>query len=312
MQEFNFNERKKQNAEFITPERLRLFLKDEIGEVKEKTIFDPAGGSGQLLFNIEAKRKIVNEINKDCEEYCKINNIDEFYNNDYILFDDSDLNYDIAISNYPYSLKATEEQNKYLSKKYNLKKWTGTLDYEFIIKSFQHSNDGLGYYLCFNGIAYREGEKRHRQYLIDNNFIEKIYLLENTGFEDTNIAILYLKLNKNKVDDKITLQIQDNYEIKQTKIIINQDLIDKDYNFSITNFIKQEQEEIDYTAELKQINEQLIETNINNIKKCLETFYTIDIFEGNKGSQSLYKRYVDKLLLTIEEDVKNRGKNVKE
>lgn len=53
-------------AEFITPIPLREFLKKEVGDCKDKTIFDCAVGSGQLLYN-----NYMNDKNNNVKDYFK-------------------------------------------------------------------------------------------------------------------------------------------------------------------------------------------------------------------------------------------------
>lgn len=100
---------KKQFAEFLTPEKLRLFLAKEVG--KCNVIFDPCVGSGALLFNIDANKKIGNDFNEKSVYFANKNGI-ESTNYDYITMDDSNINYDVVVSNYPFSLTPTEEQQQ--------------------------------------------------------------------------------------------------------------------------------------------------------------------------------------------------------
>lgn len=259
MIEDDLRKQAKKNAEFITPQKLRDYLKEEVGDVKDKIIFDCSIGSGQLLYGIDAKYKIGVDI-QDRKEVCLKNGINEFYQNDYILFDDRNINYDICISNYPFSLRATDEQETYLKNYYGTKKINKTLDEHFIIKSFNKAKE-KGFYLCFPGIAYRRTEKGFRINIIDNNYVEKAILLENCNFEATTINIWYLKLNKNKQDNNVILGVKDmNGEIEdyiENKTI--DELKEEDYKLFISRPVKNNYsefiEDIEYERHIKEYME---------------------------------------------------------
>lgn len=249
-------------AEFITPIPLREFLKKEVGDCKEKTIFDCAVGSGQLLYNIDAKKKIGCDI-QDRKEVNNKNGI-IFTQCDYITYDDNNLQYDYVISNYPFSLRATEQQEQYLKDFWQVKKINRILDEHFILKSFRKAEKG--FYLCFTGISYRQQEREFRKYLIDNNYVEKIYTLKNCGFEATSINILYLQLNKKKINDCIEICEYDfKQESNETKTITNQVIIDDNYNWNIYKFFLKEQDNNIYIEDFENavLDYYLYENNIS-------------------------------------------------
>jgi len=189
----------KKLAEFITPEPLRAFLADKV-KGKSFSVLEPSIGSGQLLFNLLDRIKSV--CGYDTNELalaCALENISdaELHNQDFIT---SDIKkHDIAICNYPFSLRPTEVQKAYILKdaflsQFYKNKVTGVLDFIFILKSFNAVDEG--FYLCFPGIGYRQQEKRFREYLIQNRFIREYGLIEECKFEHTGISILFLHLTK--------------------------------------------------------------------------------------------------------------------
>ena len=66
------------------------------------------------------------------------------------------------------------------------------------------ASNGTASIVCFPGIFYRGGaEKKIRQYLVDNNFIDTIIQLPSGLFFGTSIATCIIVLKKNKVDNNI-------------------------------------------------------------------------------------------------------------
>ena len=270
----NIKNVKKQYAEFLTPKKLIEFIYNEVGDIQDKVVFDFCGGSGGLIFDLKCKKKILNEINPDACEVAKLNKIDEVYNYDYITMDDSNLNYDIVIANPPFNLKANEEQQEYLQNKYNIKKWIGTLDFEFILKSFKKAKQG--YYLESQSLLFRDTEKQYRKYIIDNNYLEKVAVFEKSGFQDTQIPILYLKLNKEKQNEDITFTKYNKYELIETKTVNRQEIIKKDYNLTLNNYLKEEQKK---EMDINELNDCMINNEINKIKTQYELYKLMDSLE---------------------------------
>lgn len=224
MKEHDSRIKAKINAEFITPEELRKFLASKV-DGENLSILEPAIGSGQLLFNIDNRIAYIDgfDVNKNSLAVAKDNFKHKIntYNQDFIVADIT-KEYDVAIANYPFSLKPCETHKDYISNdpflsqfytkqkktntglfgadcisvKHNVKPEDikGRLDYIFILKSFQHARQG--FYLCFAGIAYRQEEEKFRKYLIDNKLIKEYGILHNCKFEHTAISIIYLHLTK--------------------------------------------------------------------------------------------------------------------
>lgn len=65
------------------------------------------------------------------------------------------------------------------------------------------SSNGAAAIVCFPGIMYRGGaEKKIRQYLIDNNFVDAVIQLPDNLFFGTSIATCIMVLKKGKADNK--------------------------------------------------------------------------------------------------------------
>ena len=78
-------------------------------------------------------------------------------------------------------------------------------DLAFIMHSLAWlAPNGTAAIVCFPGVLYRGGaEKKIRQYLVDNNFIDCIIQLPSNLFFGTSIATCIMVLKKNKQDNKV-------------------------------------------------------------------------------------------------------------
>lgn len=148
------------------------------------------------------------------------------------------------------------------------------------------ATDGTAAIVCFPGILYRGGaEKKIRQYLIDNNFIDCIIQLPSNLFFGTSIATCVMVLKKSKSDNatlfidasdeyvkitnnnKLTKENIQNivqvFKARQEKehfsrLVQNSQIAEQDYNLSVSTYVekKDQREMIDITAlnaEIKRI-----------------------------------------------------------
>ena len=205
MKEFDLRKEAKKNAEFITPEPIRKWFAEQVNSKYPDigTVFDPCCGSGQLMQYIKAKHFMGNDINEKSVEMFKEN----FENSTATVgnyFEKDIDNYDIAVSNYPFSLNAKDvisEIPEAIKPILSNGKITGKADWLFIINSFLKAKCG-GFYLCFPGISYRSNEQKYRDYLIENNYVERYGKLINCKFEATSIDLMYLELAKDRPKGK--------------------------------------------------------------------------------------------------------------
>lgn len=206
MKEFDHRKEANKNMEFITPKKVREWLSFKVHSKFKilKTVFDPAVGSGQLFQFINSEKYIgcdVSEKSLKCFEE-NFKNVVAIHSSYFNMVEKID--YDIAVSNYPFSLNAKDLFNVPpvgLEKFYN-KEITGKADFAFILKSFLESKHG-GFYLCFPGITYRSQESKFRDFLIENNYVESFGILKNCEFDATNIDVFYLELSKNRKNNFI-------------------------------------------------------------------------------------------------------------
>lgn len=291
----------KSGGEFFTPADVSVLL-TRLGTVGKTTInkvYDPACGSGSLLLKAEkllGKEAVMNgffgqEINITTYNLCRIN----MFLHD-IGFDKFDIEcedtltnpqhwddepFELIVSNPPYSIKWSGDDNPLLINDPRFAP-AGVLapkskaDLAFIMHSLSWlAPNGTAAIVCFPGIMYRGGaEKKIRQYLVDNNYIDCIIQLPSNLFFGTSISTCIMVLKKGKVDDKIFFidaskefvkvtnnnrltqeniqHIMDTY-VQRTEIVhyahvaSHKEVVNNNYNLAVSTYVEEEdtREEID-------------------------------------------------------------------
>ena len=291
----------KSGGEFFTPADVSVLL-TRLGTVGKTTInkvYDPACGSGSLLLKAEkllGKEAVMNgffgqEINITTYNLCRIN----MFLHD-IGFDKFDIEcedtltnpqhwddepFELIVSNPPYSIKWSGDDHPLLINDPRFAP-AGVLapkskaDLAFIMHSLSWlAPNGTAAIVCFPGIMYRGGaEKKIRQYLVDNNYIDCIIQLPSNLFFGTSISTCIMVLKKGKVDDKILFidaskefvkvtnnnrltqeniqHIMDTY-VQRTEIVhyahvaSHKEVVNNNYNLAVSTYVEEEdtREEID-------------------------------------------------------------------
>lgn len=291
----------KSGGEFFTPADVSVLL-TRLGTVGKTTInkvYDPACGSGSLLLKAEkllGKEAVMNgffgqEINITTYNLCRINMF--LHDIDFDKFDIEcedtltnpqhwdDKPFELIVSNPPYSIKWSGDDNPLLINDPRFAP-AGVLapkskaDLAFIMHSLSWlAPNGTAAIVCFPGIMYRGGaEKKIRQYLVDNNYIDCIIQLPSNLFFGTSISTCIMVLKKGKVDDKILFidaskefvkvtnnnrltqeniqHIMDTY-VQRTEIVhyahvaSHKEVVNNNYNLAVSTYVEEEdtREEID-------------------------------------------------------------------
>lgn len=217
----------KSGGEFFTPQHVSKLIA-QLAMHKQTSvnkIYDPAAGSGSLL--LQAKKHFDahiiedgffgQEINHTTYNLARMNmflhniNYDKFniqLGNTLIdpRFGD-EKPFDAIVSNPPYSVKWKGSDDPTLINDDRFAP-AGVLapkskaDFAFVLHSLSYlSSKGRAAIVCFPGIFYRGGaEKKIRQYLVDNNYVETVIALAPNLFYGTTIAVNILVLSKHKTD----------------------------------------------------------------------------------------------------------------
>ena len=251
----------KSGGEFFTPQEVSELLTRMAvaGKTEVNKVYDPACGSGSLLLKaakILGKDNVRQgffgqEINLTTYNLCRINMF--LHDIDYDKFDiaheDTLVNpqhwddepFEVIVSNPPYSIKWEGDDNPVLINDPRFSP-AGVLapkskaDLAFIMHSLAWlATNGTAAIVCFPGIMYRGGaEKKIRQYLIDNNFIDCIIQLPSNLFYGTSIATCIMVLKKSKADNR-TLFIDASAEC--IKVTNNNKLTEENIRHIVDEFV---------------------------------------------------------------------------
>jgi len=304
----------KSGGEFFTPQHVSKLIA-QLAMHKQtivNKIYDPAAGSGSLL--LQAKKHFDNhiiedgfwgqEINHTTYNLARMNMF--LHNINYDKFNiqlgntltdphfGEDKPFDAIVSNPPYSVKWIGSDDPTLINDDRFAP-AGVLapkskaDFAFVLHALNYlSSKGRAAIVCFPGIFYRGGaEKKIRQYLVDNNYVETVISLAPNLFYGTTIAVTILVLSKSKTDTNtqfIDASGEDFFKKETNNNVMNNDHIkhimdvfdskdnidhiaksvpndvignkDNDYNLSVSSYVeaKDTREVIDITqlnAELK-------------------------------------------------------------
>ena len=305
----------KSGGEYYTPQEVSELLTKlaTVGKTQINKVYDPACGSGSLLLKaakILGKDNVRQgffgqEINLTTYNLCRINMF--LHDIDYDKFDIAcedtllspqhwdDEPFEVIVSNPPYSIKWKGDDDITLINDPRFAP-AGVLapkskaDLAFIMHSLAWlATNGTAAIVCFPGVMYRGGaEKKIRQYLIDNNYVDCIIQLPDNLFFGTSIAtcIMVLKkakkdnctlfidatkecikiTNSNKLTEENIQNILDTFTERKdkdyvSKLVSNETIAEGDYNLSVSTYVEQEdkREKVDIVklnAELKEIVEK--------------------------------------------------------
>lgn len=323
----------KSGGEFFTPQevsellaRIAIVGKDSVGKV-----YDPACGSGSLLLKFAKILGAENvrrgfygqEINITTYNLCRINMF--LHNVGYEQFNiahgDTLINpahwddepFDVIVSNPPYSIKWEGENNPLLinDPRYapaGVLAPASKADFAFVMHCLSWlSTTGTAAIVCFPGIMYRGGkEKKIRQYLVDNNYVDCVIQLPSNLFFGASIATCILVLKKSKTDNKTLFidaseefvkitnnnkltaeniqKIIDTYNNREninyfSSLVDNESIEEQDYNLSVSTYV-----------EKKFINEHI---DINKLNKEIEKIVE---------KEEILRKEISKLINELEEE----------
>ena len=220
----------KSGGEYYTPQEVSELLTHIalVGKTEVNKVYDPACGSGSLLLKfakILGKEHVRQgffgqEINLTTYNLCRINMF--LHDIDYDKFDialgDTLIDpqhwdeepFEAIVSNPPYSIKWAGDANPLLINDPRFSP-AGVLapkskaDFAFILHSLSWlATNGTAAIVCFPGILYRGGaERKIRQYLVENNYVDCVIQLPENLFFGTTIATCIMVLKKSKADNSV-------------------------------------------------------------------------------------------------------------
>ncbi|QCE33510.1 type I restriction-modification system subunit M [Acetobacteraceae bacterium] len=301
----------KSGGEFFTPQEVSELLANIAlnGRKSLNKVYDPACGSGSLLLKfskILGKSKIKSgyygqEVNLTTYNLCRMNMIlhEIGFEHFHIAYGDTliepkhwdDQPFDAIVSNPPYSTKWEGDSNPILINDRRFApagvlapKSKADLAFTMHILSWL-STAGTAAIVEFPGVLYRSGtEKKIRQYLIENNYIDSVIQLPPDLFFGTTIATCIITLKKSKTDNQ-TLFVDASSEFSRSgnknillkkhqgkilealekrvdiphfaKLVPNDQILENEVNLSVSSYV--EAEDLREKIDIKILNQEIEE-----------------------------------------------------
>lgn len=231
----------KRKGIFYTPPELAAYMRSFFPfEIKE--IYDPTCGDGALLagFGIDTK-KYGQDINKEQIEVAS-SNLHNFIG---VAGDTlknpafTDKKFDYIIANPPFSIKWEPNKEDARFKVAPALPPQSKADYAFILHIINSMSDaGYAAIMEFPGVLYRgNSEGIIRQWIVEQNLIEKIIHVPGDKFIDTKISTCIIILNKRKTTTDIIFQDDEN---KIEKLVTFEEVKENNFNLSVSQYCTKE------------------------------------------------------------------------
>lgn len=238
---------------FYTPPELIDFMYEYIpSNLNPSSVYDPTCGHGALLRGLpDEVKKYGQDINDIAPLACQ-----DIPNSDIRIGDTLsephfiEKKFDLILANPPFSVGWERVHYSWIPKDIPALPPKSKADYAFILHCLYCLDDnGIAIIMNFPGILYRgQSEGKIRKWLVDNNYIERVVLIPGGKFEDTSISTALLILRKNKTNQDIIFEDED-----EERTVSIQEVIDNNYVLSVSNYIEKEiQKEIINPFDLEQ------------------------------------------------------------
>ena len=231
----------KKNGIFYTTTELAETLKKYV-DFQPKKIYDPTCGQGNLLsvFPDETEKYgqelFADELEKARE---RLKNFHGYAGD--TLKDDGfkGMKFDLIVANPPFSIKWEPDPNDERFKNAPCVPSAGKADYAFILHILYHLADhGKAVCLEFPGVLYRGNrEGKIRQWMIEQNLIERVVHVPGDNFVDTKIATCIIVFSKDKSTTDIVFE---DMETGKERTVSAEEVKENGYTLSVSSYIYEE------------------------------------------------------------------------
>ena len=279
---------------FYTPPELAELLKSYVNFTPNE-IYDPTCGDGALLnvfgddvvkygqeINLE-QLQVAKERLKNFNGYCGDTLKDPAFKG---------KKFDCILANPPFSIKWEPVRDERFGDCPELPP-PSKADYAFLLHILHYlSDNGVGITLNFPGILYRGNkEGKIRQWLIENNYIERVVNIPPDTFVDTKIATALIIFKKNKTTTDIVFEDR---QLNKERIVTLEEIIQNNYNLSVSCYIQEEKPKI--IVDAIELQNEAREKMYNKLKHDIAVDIMVCKFENLDKNV-----FLDNLIKIIEE-----------
>lgn len=279
---------------FYTPPELAELLKSYVNFTPNE-IYDPTCGDGALLnvfgddvvkygqeINLE-QLQVAKERLKNFNGYCGDTLKDPAF---------KDKKFDCILANPPFSIKWEPVRDERFGDCPELPP-PSKADYAFLLHILHYlSDNGVAITLNFPGILYRGNkEGKIRQWLIENNYIERVVNIPPDTFVDTKIATALIIFKKNKTTTDIVFEDR---QLNKERIVTLEEIIQNNYNLSVSCYIQEEKPKI--IVDAIELQNEAREQMYNRLKHDIAVDIMVCKFENLDKNV-----FLDNLIKIVEE-----------
>ena len=242
----NIRQQFKEHGIFYTPTALAEKIKSYIPFTPER-VYDPTCGQGNLLSVFpDDVQKYGQELDPD--ELAKAKErLTNFIGASgdtlkYTAFPGA--KFDAIVANPPFSIKWEPQRNDDRFENAPCLPPPSKADYAFILHILHHLdvNKGIAVVMEFPGILYRGArEGKIRQWIVEQNWLERVVHVPGNSFTDTSIATCILVFNKHKTTTDV---IFEDLELEEEKTVTLDEIQKNGYTLSVSTYIQKEPEKI--------------------------------------------------------------------
>ena len=288
----------KSNGIYYTPPELAETLKSYV-DFKPKKIYDPTVGQGNLLavFDDDAEKYgqelYQDELDKAAE---RLKNFHGYCGD--TLKDDGfpEEKFDLIVANPPFSIKWQPNPDDIRWKDAPTIPTAGKADYAFLLHILYHlADNGKAVCLQFPGILYRANrEGKIRQWMIEQNYIERVVNIPGGTFVDTSIGTCVLVLNKNKTTTDI---IFEDKELNKERTVSFEEVKREGFNLSVSTYVHEE-----YVPEVidpVQLEAEARAATLRGLERSLDISLMVSRIEGPKAG-FMFEPFLDQIAEIVE------------
>lgn len=255
----NIRKKFQENGVFYSSSELALKLKSLLPNNGEDAteIYDPTCGGGSLLSVFpDCVKKYGQELDENQAEYCC-----ETLKNAEIVAGDTlespaflDKKFKYIIANPPFSVKWKQNKDDERFKVAPALAPANKADFAFILHCLHYlSDDGTAVILGSHGPLFRSGaEGKIRQWLIEQNYIDKIVSFGPGYFEDTNVATVAMVLKKHRDTTDVTFE---DTVVGKGRVVKLDEIINHSFSLAINLYIKAEEDSFNFVDSMVQMAE---------------------------------------------------------
>lgn len=255
-------------------EELKAYLPTDITE-----IYDPTCGNGNLLsvFSDDVKK-----YGQELDELQVVEANERLVNSDIVAGNTltspafMDRKFKAIIANPPFSIAWEQMPDDVRFSVAPALAPKSKADYAFVLHCLHMlADDGVCACQSFPGIAYRgNAEGKIRQWLIEQNYIDRVVSFPGGYFADTNIATICLVFKKNKTTTDIVFEDK---ALNKERTVTLEEVIENNYCLSVNLYIYEEvkKEKVDIFAVNNRVIEEL-KFQIKHILKIHRVIQEID------------------------------------